>query len=81
MQRPEDVAAGHRPVGAPGLLAGTGVVDLFEGAQGRVELLDAAQEVLGDLHAGHLALADQFPDAPRRKPGEFLAHADRLLVP
>ena len=49
MQRAERLALGHRPLGPGGLGAGTGGIDVREGAQDGIKLLDPGEEVVGHL--------------------------------
>ena len=49
MQRAERLALGHRPLGLGGLGAGTGGIDVREGAQDGIKLLDPGEEVVGHL--------------------------------
>ena len=49
VQRAERLAVGHRPLGPGGLGAGTRGIDVREGAQDRIKLLDPGEEVVGDL--------------------------------
>jgi hypothetical protein len=50
----------------PRLSARALVVDVAHRVKQRVEIVDATQEVFGDFHRRHLALADQLSESPTR---------------
>jgi len=55
---------------APALLR----IDVGEGLEDRVELLDPAEDVLGHLDGRYLFRRDQVADTPRGRPGQSFSH-------
>jgi hypothetical protein len=75
VQRTEVLTSQHGGLGGLRLTPRPVVVEVFDGPEDGLVLLDAAEEVLEHLHRRHLLAPDEIADSPGRGPRQIVGHS------